>query len=111
METIERDYQTISASVNTDDLKYMKENDLSATVIIRTFCKKHRQNEIEKKQVFKLKEIKTYFLLFCFSIIFLFLSSTMQPGYPQIAGYVTGVGIFLFALIDIIIEGVNKNVR
>lgn len=107
MENEERDYTTKTVSVNTNDLNYIKDNDLSATVLLRQAIKIHREGEKEQKRLIKLNDFRDYLMLLGISIIVLMFSTATNDFLLGMGGFIIFIALMSFIASNILAEGVR----
>ena len=91
MEAVERDYLVTSISIYNGDMKYIKANKLSATLLLREAVKQHREGVKEKNRLLKLQEFRENLILLGVSVIVLMFSLTTP-------NFIAGVSCFMVFL-------------
>lgn len=103
----ERDYITKTVVVNTDDVKYIKDNNLSATVLLRQAIKIHREGKKEQKRLIKINDFRDYLMLLGISIIVLMFSTATNDFLLGMGGFIVFIALMSFIASNILAEGVR----
>lgn len=107
MEVVERDYTNVSASVTIDDLKYMKDNKLSVTVVLRRALALHREGVKEKNRLIRIADFRQNLIILGLSVMILMFAFSANSFLIGMGGFIIFITLISFVVSNLLSEGVR----